>query len=479
MVMGMRNPVAGNKRSAFLFMVLVACASALFRPSASEAYDLSIEDERIAGENFLKDVSKHFEIVEDDFLNAYINDLGQYLTNSLETKPFPFHFYIINDPTLNAFAGPGGHVFVFSGLVDIMDGIDELAGVICHEIGHVSARHIAQRIAQNKKIGIATLAGIMAAVLIGGEAVAPMITGAAAAGVQAQLHYSREDERQADQLGFKYMEISSYHPAGMISVLQKLQLGQWPGTDVIPIYLRTHPGGPERIARIEMMLNNYAPGGEKREATRFRNDFPLVKTILRGRYHDPYEAERIFQVDLEKNAVSELAHLGLGLVWMRRAEYEKAVGHLKIALKARPESVPILSYLGEAYQLQGLDKEAVFALEKALEINNRDKSVLYLLAASYQNLEDYAKAIHVYEKLKTIRPVQDGLFYKLGIAYGRKNQLAAAHYHFGLYFKRLNDKKKAQYHFEKAAGFAGHASAWKDRIDRAMKDLHGRDEISK
>ncbi len=475
----MKNPIPGRKRSIFLFVALVSCVTLLVHFDMSEAYDLSIEDERIAGENFLKDVRKYFDIVDDDFLDTYINDFGQYLTDSLEVKPFPFHFYIINDSTLNAFAGPGGHVFVFSGLIDMMESIDELAGVICHEIGHVSARHIAQRIEQNKKIGIVTLAGILAAVLIGGDAAAPMITGTAAAGVQAQLHYSREDERQADQLGFKFMEISNYHPAGMISVLQKLQQGQWPGTDVIPIYLRTHPGGPERIARIEMMLNEYAPRGEKSDAARFRNDFPIVKTILRGKYHDPYEAEKFFRMDLAKNGTSELARLGLGLVWMRRAEYEKAVEHLKIALRARPESVPILRYLGEAYQLQGRDKEAVSALQEALEINNRDKSVLYLLAASYQNLEDYAQAVRVYEKLKIIKPVKVELFYKLGIAYGRKNQLAAAHYHFGLYFKQRNDNEKAQYHFKKAAEFARHEPAWKDRIDRTMKDLHGKTKISK
>ena len=96
MLMGRRNPVGGNKGSAFLLVAFVACATVLFHPAPSRSYDLSLEDEKIVGENFLKDVRKHFEIVDDDFLNAYINDLGQYLTKSLEIKPFPFHFYIIN-----------------------------------------------------------------------------------------------------------------------------------------------------------------------------------------------------------------------------------------------------------------------------------------------------------------------------------------------------------------------------------------------
>ena len=471
MIKGMSDPVSGKTKWSYFIIVIVACSMLLMGPARTKAYDLSIEDERIAGEKFVQDVKKYFEVVDDDFLNTYINDLGQYLTSSLETKPFPFRFYIINNSTLNAFAGPGGHVFIFSGLVDVLDELDELVGVICHEIGHVSARHIAQRIEKNKKIGLATMAAVLAAVLIGGDVAAPMIAGSAAAGVQAQLHYSREDERQADQLGFKYMVTSGFHPAGMVNVLKKLHQGHWPGTDVIPAYLRTHPAGPERIARMEIMMTEYAAVPEKKEAAAFIKDFPIVKTIIKGKYLDPYEAERLFRMDLEKNIAPEMAHFGLGIVWARRSEYERAVEHLKTALKSRPDSSPILSHLGETYQFQGRNKKAVYVLEKALQINPRDKSTLNLLAASYQNLEDYSKAIRVYEKLKTMKPVKDELFYNLGIAYGRMNRLDAAHYHFGLYFTRRHDKKKALFHFEKAAGFARYDPVLKKRIDKAMKDL--------
>lgn len=471
MIKGMSDPVSFKNKWSYFIIVLIACSTLLMDIAETRAYDLSAEDERIAGEKFVQDVKKYFEIVDNDFLNTYINDLGQYLTSSLETKPFPFRFYIINNSTLNAFAGPGGHVFIFSGLVDVLDSLDELVGVLCHEIGHVSARHIAQRIETNKKIGLATMAGVLAAVLIGGEVAAPMIAGSAAAGIQAQLHYSREDERQADQLGFKYMENSGFHPAGMVNVLKKLQQGQWPGTDVVPVYLRTHPAGPERIARMEIMMTEHATGPEKKEAAAFSRDFPVVRTILKGKYLDPYEAERLFRMDLEKNIAPEMAHLGLGIVWSRRSEYEKAVDHLKTALNSRPDSAPILSQLGEVYQLQGQDKKAVYVLEKALRTHPRDKSSLNLLAASYQNLEDYGKAVRVYEKLKTMQPVKDELFYNLGIAYGRMNRLDVAHYHFGLYFKRQGDKKKALFHFEKAAGFSRYDHVMKERIDKAMKDL--------
>jgi len=131
-------------------------------PLVSNASALSIEDERKMGEEFMAQVVAQLELVNDPFANQYINDLGHYLIEPLETRSFPFHFYIIRDNTLNAFAAPGGHIFVFSGLIEAMDTVDELAAVICHEIGHISARHLAKRIEQSKTIGLATLAGILA-----------------------------------------------------------------------------------------------------------------------------------------------------------------------------------------------------------------------------------------------------------------------------------------------------------------------------
>ena len=164
-----------------------------------KAFGLSIEEERKLGQQFLAQIREHFELVEDESVNQFVMDLGRYLAMGLETRPFPFHFYIIKDNTLNAFAGPGGHIFVFSGLIEAMDNLDELAAVTCHELAHISARHLSQRIEQSKKIGLATMAGILAGALIGGELAGAIMTGSVAAGIQAQLHYSRNDERQADQ----------------------------------------------------------------------------------------------------------------------------------------------------------------------------------------------------------------------------------------------------------------------------------------
>ena len=436
-----------------------------------KAFGLSIEEERKLGQRFLVQIREHFELIEDNFANQFITDLGGYLTMPLETRPFPFHFYIIKDNNLNAFAGPGGHIFVFSGLIEVMGNLDELAAVICHELAHVSAKHLSKRIEQSKKIGLATMAGILAGALIGGELAGAIMTGSMAAGIQAQLHYSRNDERQADQLGFKYMKWAGFNPAGMIATLRKIQKGQWFGTDKVPAYLLTHPTGPERMSNLDTMLSQYKPEPLKKESVQLGKRFPYFKTILRANCQDSQEAERLFRIDLEKDPASPLPHFGLGIVYKERSEYGQAIRHFRTALKEEPTSIPMLRNLGETYQMDGQYTEAIPILEKALDLDDQDRSTLFLLALSYENIEKYEKAIQLFKKLSYLKPVNNEVYYHLGLSYGRQNNLALAHYNFGLYFKNLGKTEKARFHFQKAGGLSGNNHALRSKINDATKEI--------
>ena len=455
-----------------IILIIVICI--FFSPfsfSTPNAFALSIEDEKIMGQKFMAYVREHFEFVDNDFANQFINDLGHYLITPLEPKYFPFNFYIAKENSLNAFAGPGGHIFFFSGLIESMDTIDELAAIMCHEIAHVSARHLAERLELNRKIGLATLAGVLAAVLIGGKAGGGLMAGSMAAGIQTQLHYSRKDERQADQLGFTYMKAGGFDPNGMIVMLNKIQKESWLGTDKVPAYLLTHPTGPERMANLDSMLTNYTPDPPKKEAARFRVLFPFFKTIVTAKSLDTHDAERLFNLDLEKNPDSSLPHFGLGIVYTERSEYAQAILHLKKAQEINPDFIPILNSLGEVYQSKGEYRKAISVFEKALKLDEEDRSTLFLLGLAYEHLEQYGKAARLFEKLASFKPVKNEVYYHLGISYGRRNLLAPAHYYFGIYFKRLGQSKKARFHFKKADELSGNDSALKRKIQKATQGL--------
>jgi predicted Zn-dependent protease len=452
-------------------LALIVVLSGFLPPLFTKAFALSIEEESKLGQKFVAQIRKYFELVEDEFANQFITNLGEYLIIPLKTKHFPFHFYIIKDNTLNAFAAPGGHIFIFSGLVEAMSSLDELAAVICHEIGHISARHLSQRMEQSKKISLATMAGILAGALIGGELSQALMAGSMAAGMQAQLHYSRNDERQADQLGFEYMEYSGFDPAGLIKTLQTLGKSNWLGTDKVPAYLLTHPTGPERMSNLDAMLSHFTPGPPKPEVLRLTSDFSLFKVILRAKCLDSEEAERLFLLDLENKPSSFLPHFGLGIVYKDRSEYELAIRHFRRALEAEPDSVPILRNLGETYQLAGQERAAISILEKALELDSQNSSLLYILALSYENLESYDRAIELLERLTYLKPVNSEVYYHLGFSYGRQNRLALAHYNFGVYFEKLGETQKAKFHFQKADSLSGSDPSIRKKIEDAAKGL--------
>lgn len=449
-------------------LMLLAFCGAL----ADDASALSTEDERILGEQFRLEIHRYFQTIDDAFANEFLRDLGRYLLQPLETKPFDFTFSLIKDNTLNAFAGPGGHIFIFSGLVEVMDGVDELGAVICHEIGHVTARHLAQRIEQGKKIGIATMAGILAGILLGGGPVAEaLISGSMAAGIQAQLQYSRTDERQADQLSFKYMEAGGFDPAGMLSTLKKIDRGQWLGTDKVPAYLLTHPTGPERMAAFDAMLGERRPPPVKEEAQKFRRLFPAFKAVVRARAMEPATAERLFKDELRKRPGDPFANLGLGLVYQQKSEYDLAIPCFRKASEEGSTRLASLRYLAETFQLKGRPQEALATLQEALKPDPRDPETLFLLATTHEALGQYTDAVVLLERLAGSRGARGEVFYHLGLSYGKLERLGPAHYNFGLYFKRIGQMEKARFHLDKAEALSRDDPAFRERIRQARQGM--------
>jgi predicted Zn-dependent protease len=464
-------------RTLSIALILLLCFLLLRPPgigvlSPVEAQAFSLEDERKLGQEMLAQIRHQFTFVEDAFATDFINDLGQFLLTSVETRPFPFHFYLLKDNTLNAFAAPGGNIFIFTGLIDVTDNVDELANVICHEMGHVTARHLAQRIEQSKKIGIATLAGMLAGILLGGGPLGEAVMmGSSAAGLQAELHYSRNDERQADQLGFKYIEPTGFDPKAMIAMLNKIEQGQYLGTNKVPAYLLTHPTGPERMSNLEAMLATVRPSAQTPESAWAERLYPYFKAVIRAVSQEPDEAERLFKLDLRASPDAPALNLGLGVVYREKSDYDLSLKYLDKAMDKGAPPALVLRYIAEVYQLKGLDKEAVSALEKALSMDPQDGAVMYLLAISYENLQRHEQSIRLLEQLASRREVKDDVYYHLGLSYGRLNRLALAHYNFGIYFKRIGERDKAAFHFKKANELAAGDPDLQRRIREVAKGI--------
>ncbi len=130
--------------------------------------EFTIDDEKKLGKEFYDKMVKHNLLLENKRLNGYINKIGNLILEGNKQVPFEFHFSIVNNSAINAFATPGGYIYINKGLINAVENEGQLAGVIAHEIAHANARHVSSIIDKSRKLNIATLAAILAGAFLGG-----------------------------------------------------------------------------------------------------------------------------------------------------------------------------------------------------------------------------------------------------------------------------------------------------------------------
>ena len=225
---------------------------------SNTSFAISIPDEQELGKKFMEQVNKNRMLLHDPIANHMLNEVGRHLLSLLPPQAFDYSFYIVNDDVFNAFASPGANIFAYRGLITSLDSIDELAGIIGHEIAHAASRHVSESIDRSKYISIGSLAGMLAGILVGtksdGHAAGALIKGSLAAGQAAMLAFTRENETEADEKGVMFLKESCFSPEGLLSGLMKIKASDYRGMDNIPDYVKTHPGTTSRIAHVETIL---------------------------------------------------------------------------------------------------------------------------------------------------------------------------------------------------------------------------------
>jgi len=242
--------------ASLLLLLLAACA---VNPVTGEReLALISESQEISmGAEAATEVRSSIGLVQDEALQRYVDGIGQRLAAMSERPHLPWSFQVVDDPTPNAFALPGGYIFVTRGLMTLLNSEGELAAVLGHEIGHVTARHSVSQLSRAQLaelgLGIGAIAAPESAAEIG------QIAGA---GVSLLfLRYGRDDERQADELGFGYMLEQGYRVAEMRDVFAALDAASaLAGASPVPAWLATHPSGTDRIAALDARLATLAPG---------------------------------------------------------------------------------------------------------------------------------------------------------------------------------------------------------------------------
>jgi predicted Zn-dependent protease len=333
----------------FAILMLAAVAGVLAQglPELGDVAEAGFTplQERRLGESIMREIRADRSYYDDAEATDYISELGKRLASrSLETRQ-DFDFFLVHDNQINAFALPGGFVGVNTGLLLAAQAESELAGVMSHEIAHVTQRHIARMIAQQKQSSVMSLATLAAALLlsrVSGPATEAALAFGTAGAIQSQLNFTRDNEREADRVGLQVLEQAGFDPRGMASFFERLQRATRVYDSSAPSYLRTHPLTYERIADMQ----NRTQGGNYRQIPDSL-EFQLIRAKLRARLDPPREAIAFFESSLvERKFLSEAAsRYGLAASLARVKEYRRARKEFDALRKLVPAS-PIVETLG-------------------------------------------------------------------------------------------------------------------------------------
>ncbi|WOB06822.1 M48 family metalloprotease [Piscinibacter gummiphilus] len=255
--------------------LVAGCGTNVVNPvtGQTERSVMTEQDEIAEGKKAHDAVLKEYGAYPDAKLQAYVNDVGQRLAAQSHRANLKWTFTVLDSPEINAFALPGGYVYVTRGIMAYLESEAELAGVIGHEIGHVTARHGAQRATRQQTAGLGVLAAtVLGAVIEGATGVsgaadlASQVSQTAAAGYIAS--YSREQESQADQLGAEYLARNKYNPQNMVDVIQVLKNQESFAAEAAKAegkaepsaagWLASHPANDKRLADIKAYAAKYS-----------------------------------------------------------------------------------------------------------------------------------------------------------------------------------------------------------------------------
>lgn len=428
---------------------LILCVILAFPPAAWGFFgSLTIEKEKELGEEFCLLLQQYYPIVRDPYLTAYINAVGQKLVKQLGPQPFQYRFFILEDPSLNAFAVPGGYIFVNTGIIRLMEREDELASVLAHEITHVHQRHMAKRMEKAKFTTISTLLGALAAVLLGGTLAAPILMGAAAGAETAMLAYSREDEKEADTLGFKWLTMAQYDPHYMITVFRKMDRQRWFEPGNIPVYLKTHPELSTRIVDLSHLLESHQI--PPRQAAPPTPAFVFFKQRLEALYGNPHRMKRELLIRLSQEPENVPLRYTLALVYKRLGDRAATLQAFQQALAQDPNNDMIKRDLAIFYYESTRIQEAQSLFQEILQRQPRDEVSLYYMGLILRDRRQLEEALGIFEKLQVLNPGFTEVYYSLGTLYGEKQNLGLAHYYLGRHCRLAKDLPTALFHFRKA-----------------------------
>ena len=401
--------------------------------------NFGLEDEMKMGRQYEVLYKTYMPLLEDPEIKNYVQGIVNRIVATLPPQPYKFQANVILESRLNAFAAPGGYVFVHSGMLQHLEHESELAGVLAHEIAHVTQRHIARRIERGQVISLASMAAAILGALAGGggDASVGAISAASAAGQTAHLTYSRGDESDADHFGMQYLVAAGYNPYGLSGAFNIIQEHSW--QNLHPEYLSSHPDISNRLSAFSARIQSLP--AQIRNRPQNDENFIRAQTLVWGRNGHLQHALHIFA---QKAQNDPLRHLGFGLVYARQNKVLEAKAEFAKALDLAPSDPLVLREAGIFHYNLGDINLARQQLEQMLRMNPADYYARFFMARVQEDLGETTNALNNYRTVIQHVPEDAEVHQYYGYALGQNQQEFLGYLHLAYAALYANDKKRLE-----------------------------------
>ena len=360
---------------------------------------MSIAQENKLGGIIYSQILGSFNLINDPLITSYIQMLGNRLLISDYNSPIKYKFLVANDPTINAFAAPGGVIVINSGLIRKAKTEAELASVLAHEIAHVKARHLSRMHEESSKVNISTALSVLATVIAGtysAEALGRTLISTESIKASKLTDFIRANEKEADRLAVNILVNANINPMAMSDFFRTLQKEN--NESGALEFLRTHPLTKNRIIETEALASKYK-GNFTNDS--FAYQFTSAKISIKRLDTKKFVSQYLYRPEVTKISPEKIVDdYAYGLALIKEKKYNKSkkvLNNLLKILSDKNELYIIKNYisiaLAEIHIKKSNFKKAVTLLESLNDIYPTDPSILYYLSATYMKDKQYKKVI--------------------------------------------------------------------------------------
>jgi predicted Zn-dependent protease len=401
---------------------------------------ISPAEEMQFGEAFYRSLHSQVLISQDAEIQQYIESIGQRLTVNSDNPGHPFHFFVVLDKDINAFAGPGGYIGVNSGLILTTEAESELAAVLSHEIAHVTQRHLYRAYEAEQKRTIPNYIAAAAAIALtmtagkyqGGQGAGVPLAAAMAYGVQFQIDFTRENEAEADRVGMQTLVASQYDPRSMPAFFERLQQSSRYAGQNIPEFLRTHPVTVSRISDTRGRAESY-PYKQYGDSLNYQ----LAKAKLRVLTDtNSAETQKFFQLSTNQGTPEQrtVARYGLGLVALSTQRFKEAEEIFQQLAKEHPDQPQYMAALARTSLESRNYTQALVRYKSLSELFPDNDAIKLEYISSLLKTGKPEQAKTALFSLATKTQQQPIFFQLLAKVYSDLNQLAESHRYLAEYY---------------------------------------------